>query len=467
MSISSDCGARAEEADEERLRFLRSQKQRFGGLGGQAGNAERRRPASRRAGAGPAGRPHPGCPDRLPGHRAGHAVARYDEALFPTFWVPFLLVVMGVTSLGLSWLYHRRRQRGRGRGRACALRGATFEASAGCAATRCRPRRAVRWAWFPASALTPDDWQPDVVAAATATVSVALVVALLYLLGGSVIGLKRIGGQLSSTEPIPGRSRLRERIVALGSGRHDGVRHRPWRSPKLAGSVLFFFLSLAGLLVALVATFQLGLSAGYRPPGGPRVKRSLVSGSWPAWSARSGWAFVSMGCGRAAEPPLRAATPGRTLVVWVWTWDASVSSRARCWPGNACRTTTGSPCTSRTTWRGSVTLAHTVRTCLNGDKVFFNVNRHLNLTNGVLIRRALRLRPAASAAGYFALGKAQLWRLHADRFRCLSFASSKTTGISASSTVLPRHRPAPARAIVMRHHSSICSISFHSRIRLG
>ena len=30
-------------------------------------------------------------------------------------------------------------------------------------------------------------------------------------------------------------------------------------------------------------------------------------------------------------------------------------------------------------WLGD--LAHTVRTRLNGDRVFFNVNRHLNLTN--------------------------------------------------------------------------------------
>ena len=113
----------------------------------------------------------------IPGLPAGFLVIervmrspRYDEALFPTFWVPFLLVVMGATSLGLSWLYHRR-IKAAGVQDAHAL----YEALPARLGWLCRHSMFVLVAlfgaaWFPASALTPDDWQPDVVDAGTATV---------------------------------------------------------------------------------------------------------------------------------------------------------------------------------------------------------------------------------------------------------------------------------------------------------
>ena len=80
--------------------------------------------------------------------------------------------------------------------------------------------------------------------------------------------MRQVGAELAD-QANPGVKSRREQVVALGPAGMVTFAIAMAFS-EVAGSVLFFFLSLAALLVSLGATFELGLSAGYRPPGAPR-----------------------------------------------------------------------------------------------------------------------------------------------------------------------------------------------------
>jgi hypothetical protein len=191
----------------------------------------------------------------------------YDHAVFPTFWVPFLLVVMGATSLALSWVYRRRRKAA-----GVTDSHALYEALPTRLGWLCRHSMFVLVAlfgaaWFPASALIPDTWQTDVVDAGTATISCAIVLALLYMLAAWVVEMRNVGAGLSD-QANPGPKSRVEQVVSLGPAGMMAFAILMSFSVA-AGSVLFLGIGLVGLLLSLVATFRLGLSAGYRPPGAP------------------------------------------------------------------------------------------------------------------------------------------------------------------------------------------------------
>lgn len=189
----------------------------------------------------------------------------YDEATFPTLWVPFLLIVMAAASLGLSLVY-RRRLKAAGVADSHAL----YEALPTRLGWLCRHSMFVLVAlfgaaWFPVSALAPDTWQPDVFDAATATVSVAVVAALLYMLAAWVIALRVVGARLSD-QANPGPKSRRERVVALGpAGLMAFVLVMAFSLA--ADSIIVFCVGVVGLVASLAATFELGLQGGYGPPG--------------------------------------------------------------------------------------------------------------------------------------------------------------------------------------------------------